>query len=356
MNKSSYKIVISVAALAVLLVGILWMAGTFNSKVAPGLKEPEAVAVGEPVGIAERVQVNVTESVPATIRAQQTTNIASRILARIQRVNVRAGAQVEQGQLLVQLEDADAKARVEQAQSQMSSVSARLKEARSRLNRVSRLFDDGLVAIAEVEAAQADFDDLTAQLERSRQALKEARATQAYTQIRAPIAGRIVDRLAEPGDTVSAGQTVLSLYNPASLRVEAQVREALALDMMIGQKITVDVPSKDRVVDGSVEEMVPAAEPGSRSFLVKVAIANNLDLLPGMYARLIVPVEQEARVIVPVTAVGHIGQLAMVWVKTHTGTERRLVRLGQQSQGHVHVTSGLSGGETLLEVPAAASQ
>ena len=72
----------------------------------------------------------------------------------------------------------------------------------------------------------------------------------------------MVDRFAEPGDTASPGQKLLSLYNPVSLRVEARVREQLALKLAIGDELTVEVPALAQRYTARIEEIVPADQRG----------------------------------------------------------------------------------------------
>ena len=131
------------------------------------------------------------------------------------------------------------------------------------------------------------------------QALEEAKTALGYTEILAPFDGRVVDRFAEPGDTAQPGTKLLALYNPLSLRVEAQVREVVALGLEVGQDLQVEIPAMQKIVDAVIQERVPAADPGSRSFLVKAGVAFDKSLLPGMYARLLVPVGTGKKVLIP---------------------------------------------------------
>ena len=136
-----------------------------------------------------------------------------------------------------------------------------------------------------------------------------------------------------------------------NLRVEAQVREQLALGLTVGQRVGVEIPSLDKVVDAVIEERVPAADPGSRSFLVKAGVAFDADMLPGMYARLLLPAGQEGQLLIPADRVVHVGQLDMVWVYHEGQRHRRFVRVGRVLEdSQVEVLSGLAEGELVLPV------
>ncbi len=328
---------VPVVAILLLLVMVMWMAGTFDDTIAPGLQTEATVGQGDAV-VVEAQQVKLFEAVPASVEAKQATLISSRLLARIEKVLVRAGDPVAEGQLLVELEQSDLQSRVSQAKANVQSTSARLTEAQQALKRATTLKEKGLLAQADLDQARANHDALVAGMESAKQGLEEAQAALGYAQVRAPIAGRIVDRFAEPGDTAQPGMKLLSLYNPNSLRVEANVREGLALSLTLGQTLDVAIPALHSRQPAVIEELVPAGNPGSRSFLVKCRLDERAGLLPGMYARLQVPAGEASILLVPEDRVAHVGQLDLVWVAGAQAVERRYVRLGKTyPQGKVEV-------------------
>lgn len=334
--------------IALLLLIIAWMAGTFREKIQPGTQTLESSAGAEPF-IAEEVEVLVTEPVPANIGARQATTISSRVLARITQIAVRAGDSVTQGQLLLELESSDLQSRLEQSREQVRAAQARLTEARQGLERAEQLSEQDLIADALLDEARSRYDSLTAEAASAQQAVKEAEIGISYTAIRSPIDGRVVERFAEPGDTASPGDKLLSLYNPLSLRIEAAVREALALPLTLGQELLVEIPSLDKTLPAQIEELVPAADPGARSFMVKARIDYDDRLLPGMYARLLVPADTEKLILIPERYVREYGQLDVIWVQAQDRVDRRFVRMGREMQpGMREVISGLEAGETIV--------
>jgi RND family efflux transporter MFP subunit len=351
MNKHRGGLLLPVIAIVLLIVLIAVMAGYFTDKVEPGL-EPAGTADTSGAIVVKARETPFTESVPASVEAKEATIVSSRLLARITAIAVRAGDYVEQGQLLLELEKSDLLARAQQARERIRSVEARMTEARQNLKRAEELHQRGLIAVADRDAARANAASLEADLASARQALEEAETAVGFTEIRSPIGGRVVDRFAEPGDTASPGQKLLSLYNPFSLRVEAQVREELALTLVTGQEMQVELPSLERSVTGRIEEIVPAADPGSRSFLVKVILPSTRDLLPGMYARLHVSAGNRRQLLVPTDRVASVGQLDVVWVVENGVAARRFVRLGKATEDEfVEVIAGLKEGDQVLPVP-----
>ena len=345
------KIILPLLAIVALLLMIAWMAGLFVDKIEPGMDAIEQTGTGDPVAV-EAAEVSIIEKVPASVEAAQATLISSRLLARIVAVRVRAGDSVSKGELLLELENSDIRAQVQQAEASIDANTARSTEARQNLGRVKELQAGGVMSVADLDKAQANHDALLADLAGARQALEEARTAMAYTEILAPFDGRVVDRFAEPGDTAQPGMKLLALYNPLSLRVEAQVREEVALGLEVGQALQVEIPSMQKIVDAVIEERVPAADPGSRSFLVKAGVAFDTSLLPGMYARLLIPIGRGTQLLIPADRVVHVGQLDLVWVYQDGQSYRRFVRIGQVDEnGQVEILAGLSEGELVLPLP-----
>jgi len=141
----------------------------------------------------------------------------------------------------------------------------------------------------------------------------------------------------------------LRLYNPTTLRLETSVRESVASKLKENQNITAEIDALDKRYDGVVDEIVPSADPGSRTFLVKVSLTGDVGLYPGMFGRLLIPIGQIEKIYIPLAAVTQVGQLDFVIVKTEQGAVRRYVRLGQRGPDErIVVVSGLKAGEQVL--------
>lgn len=353
-----------IVAMVILLVMVAWMAGLFDEKVQPGLNDPLAVNVDRSdLVIVEAKDLTIYEPVPASVEAKFATLISSRLLARITQVHARAGDSVKAGQVLVSLEKSDLLAKAQQAKENSRAVEARLTEAKQNLERIEKLNNQRLVALADVDKARANEATLVAELALARQQEQEAATALSYTDIRSPIDGRLVDRFAEPGDTATPGTPLLSLYNPLSLRVESYIREQLALSLEIGQSLEVNIPSLKQKVTAIIEEIVPAANTGSRSFLVKARIDYDKSLLPGMYARMLIPSRVEKTIVIPKNRVVQVGQLDLVWVVQDDQIYRRFIRVGKALDGdngekgsRIEVLAGLTEGDRLLLPPLLSAQ
>ena len=146
------------------------------------------------------------ESAVGTIRAVYEAVVASKILARVEEVRVKAGQEVKQGDVLVVLDKADLKSRIEQAQAAETSAKAKYDQAEIELGRAQRLRSRESITQSELDQANTAFRTAKAELERAQQAVEEARIVEAYATVRAPITGRVIDKKVNAGDTVSPGQ------------------------------------------------------------------------------------------------------------------------------------------------------
>ena len=341
----------TIGSVLLLLLLIAWAAGLFETKIKPGLNAASHIDVTQGIEIV-LAPIDVVERVPASVAAKHATIISPRIIARITEVYVSAGDSVTKGQVLVELEKADLTASAQKVRASIEGISARLREATLNQDRVKKLYKEGLVAIADLDKTRASQEMLEADMSAAKQTLQAAEIAVSYTSIRSPINGRVVDKFAEPGDTAVPGGKLLSLYNPFLLRIEAHVRESQALSLSSGQKLLVEIPALKKSVTAEIEEIVPAIEPGSRSFLIKASIDYKKELLPGMYAQLQIPAGQENRILIPRSRLAQEGQLSMVWVAENGQAVRRLVKTGRVvNETDVEVVSGLDAGDMILPLP-----
>jgi RND family efflux transporter MFP subunit len=346
------KLALPVLATMGLLLSVLWMAGFFNSKIVPGLIAPVKGTYTQPYQI-KFSEVSNVESIPAGIKARETTLVSSRILARIEKIHVRAGDRITKGDPLISLENSALLAQSAQAHAQVASIQALEKEASLNLQRTLSLKQQGLAANSDLDKARANYTKLQSDLAAAKQAESEAQTALGYSQIVSPIDGRVVDRSAEPGSMAGPGKPLLSLYNPLSLLVEANVREGLAVQLTLGQQVEIELEALNQVFSAQISEMVPAADPNARSFIVKADVKFDVNILPGMFARMNIDIGKEQQIQIPLAYVYSFGQLDMVWVVENQQLLRRYIRLGELQGDMIEIIAGLDDGE-LIAQPASA--
>jgi len=349
--KIAAKILGVFVALA-LLAGVMAYLAGFSEKKIPldaGTVVPEAAA-GEFVSV-ELIEDPLIEQAAGTLRAKVETVISPLFTATISSIAVWAGDEVQAGELLVTLDSRELQARVDQAHQAVVAAGANLSRIEKEAKRIQRIYqaDPGAVSKAERERVQAALDAARAELERLKRSEDAARTSLSYSKLTAPIDGRIVDRYADPGDTARQGIPVLRLYDPTTLRLESNVRESVASGLKENQHLTVEIDAVKKRYNGVVEEIVPSADPGSRTFIVKASLSGGAGLYPGMFGRLLIPIGHVKRIYIPAAAVTQVGQLDFVMVKTEQGAVRRFVRLANRGlDDRIEVVSGLKPGEQVL--------
>lgn len=340
------------AVLAAALAAVAWLSGACGERIAPG-EAPAAPGAGVAEDRLAEVRAEraaAVERAAGTIASSRHTTVSSEILARIEDVRVRAGTQVQAGDVLVVLDARDLEARVREAEEGVRGAAARRELARAELRRVEGLFAGQVASRQELDRRRSEARVAEAEAKAAEQRLADARVARDHSAIRSPVGGRVVDRLAEPGDTAAPGVPLLRIYDPGALRIEAPVRESLAVGLRPGQRLRVEVDAVGRRFEGTIDEIVPYAEPGARTLLVKVRLPAEPDLLAGMFGRVEVPAGEVDRVVVPAAAIERVGQLEFATVAGAGGAaERRLVTTGRPTgELEVEVLSGLAPGERVV--------
>jgi membrane fusion protein, multidrug efflux system len=342
-----------VLALGALVVLLMWMSGAFHEKVEPGrvaATQPTGPTGGRVVAVRE-VQVAQEAGAVGSVRARHKTEVASKLLAIIEEIRVKAGDRVKADQVLARLDDRDLQAQLRRAKAVVAAAQADLDMHKSDFDRYRKLREKRAISSQEFERARARHQVSVAQLEQTQQALQEIEVTLTYTNIRSPVAGVVVDRLMEAGDMARPGHPILSVYDPTQLRIEANVRETLAAGLSSGQTLKVRVDAVGMEGEGTIEEIVPQADAASRSLLVKVALPACAckHLYIGMFGRLLIPTGRRQALVVPSEAVARVGQLEFAWIALPDGSrQRRYVKTGDRLGADIEILSGLSLGEQVV--------
>jgi len=345
----------SIVTLLVLLLMILWMAGAFEEKIEPLINPVDNQYSGPTLTLVSE-NIPLFEEVTASVQSGQTTQVAAQIQARIKAIYVKSGDNIKSGQLLISLYDQSLKAHSNQAAENLNVINARLLQAKSHFTRTQNLYAKESATLVDLEAAKADYESLRSQLLSARQAFNETQHVLDYSQIKATFAARVIDRYAEPGDIALPGKKLLSIYDPASLRFEAHVRESVAVGLKPGQVLEARIDTLDKTLPVTIAEIVPAADPGARSLLIKTHDEQQIGLFPGMFARLRIPQGEEQVLLIPQTYLHQVGQLDVVWVLQGGQPVRRFVRIGQAyPDGRIKIIAGLKSGEQIILLEQALS-
>lgn len=308
-------------------------------------RKPGNVSAESPPAADVRVQTAArqplaeTEDVVGTVRPKLSAAIEAKVSGRIEQMLVVPGQTVTNGELLVQLDAHEIQARCDQA------VAAR-QQAEGDFKRANDLMAQKILSQSEFDAARSKFRVADA-------AESEVKTMLGYTKIVAPFTGVITRKLADVGDLAMPGKTLLQMENPRSLRLEADVPEALIGNVRLGDKLAARVAAVGGDIQGAVAEMSPAADPNSRTFLVKLDLPDVAGLRSGQFGRVAVPVGTVDAIRVPASAVVQRGQMEMVFVAANGHAQLRLVKTGRRVGNEVEIVSGLDSGEQIVTEGAA---
>ena len=292
------------------------------------------------VAAVENKKYLATEEVIGTVRAKLRATIEAKLSGRIERLPVTVGQRVQQGDLLVLLDQREIQARLEQTR----AVREQTQQDRKRFE---TLLQQNAVSRQEFEAVQARARIAEA-------AVTETEALLGYAKVTAPFDGVVSRKLAEVGDLASPGRPLLELEDPNALRLESDIPEALIDRLRLSEKMAVRVAALTNEIPATVSEIAPAADPNSRTFRVKLDLPPTPGLRLGQFGRVTVPLNEVASVRIPATAVVVRGQMEIVFVVESQKAQLRLVKTGKRLGDEWEVVSGLNAGESIV-VDGAAS-
>jgi len=302
--------------------------------------ESAQVTTNYPTATAQTMTVH-QQAVPAyyttsgTVTSDHRVSISSRLSGYIRELTVREGDQVKAGQILVRVDPVDAKQALIQAK-------ADLADAEADLNRYKELFKSGAVSKQQLSKIELRYTVAKSQV-------KQASNQLSYAEVRSPVAGVVVEKRLSQGDLAAPGMPILTIEDPASLLVETYVSEGFISKIHENAIVDVTIPSLHQTFEGTVRQVVQAADPVSHQFLVKVALKASADIHPGMFAQAGFRVGERQTILVPQSTLKtHSGLHAVYVLDAHGISQYRLVRLGQTLGDNVEIVAGLHDGDTIV--------
>jgi HlyD family secretion protein len=345
-------------------------------------REPIAVTVVPVVAsdTAERLEAG------GVLAAQQSASVASRLVAAIVSVRVKAGDRVRAGDVLVTLDARDVRQHAQQARAGAVAAEKALTQARAEESaleaehRLATAWQKRIAALharnsatdqerdeaearlsaaaARLAGARAGIEGGDAHLTSARAAVGVATTTESFTTLRAPFDGLVTERLTDPGNLASPGIPLLRIESDGARQVIARVDEARAAYVQPGDRVRVlmdaidDPGGDDKTVEGLVAEVARVGA-DQRAFTVKVTVPAAVTARTGSFARVVFRGAARRALLVPATAVQRHGQVSSVYVVQDGVARLRLIQIGDSSSDGVEVLAGLDAGESVVASPPA---
>jgi multidrug efflux system membrane fusion protein len=334
-----------------------------------------------------------------TVRSKTTSILSSKTVGHILAIYVREGDRVRKGQLLIELDDRDSRAQLQKVQAGLREAQESLKEidqnsraaesgrdaaeagkslALATFTRYKALLDEKSVSLQEFDEVQAKLKIAEAELERAKSMLQalmakknqvlaridqvKADITSAqtyvdYSRILSPIDGIVTSKQAEVGLLASPGVPLLTVEDDSRYRLEVSVEDSLLEKIRAATPVGISFDALGaRRFSSSVAEIVPASDPGSRSFTVKIDLFDKKGksfvpsvLRSGLFGKAYFPIGKKEILKVPQTAIIQREQLVTVFVADASNTlHLRLIKIGRQYGDRVEVLSGLNEGDRVV--------
>lgn len=313
------------------------------------------------------------------VTARRQATVSSKITGKVTEILIEEGMEVHEGQLLAKLDDSMTRKSLSLAESREQSASKSLEETRVRIvearlehDRVARLTESGVASRSDLDGATAQLNSLEARLVVQQQDLDVARREVALsrqelddTEIRAPFAGIVVSKNAQPGEMISPNSAgggftrtgICTIVDMASLEIEVDVGEAYINRVVARQKVEAVLDAyPDWKIPAHVITIIPTADRQKATVKVRIGFdARDARVLPDMGVKVAFIAAEESGaaavtsiISIPKSALRREGAQDVVFVVQEGKVERRAVKVGGAEGTLAQIVSGLSAGEAVV--------
>ena len=307
--------------------------------------------------------VGDSASFDGAVEAVRQTVVSAQVAGAVVAVDVRVGDVVRAGQVLARIDAHAAEQSVAASDAQVQSARASLEVATREFERQKQLFDRKYTSQAALERAEAQFKATQAQVSAQIAQAGAARTQSGFYVVRAPYGGVVADVPVALGDMAMPGRPLLTLYDPAALRVTAAVPQTAVTGLPANPAIRVELPGFPGERQWQLPtrvELLPTVDPGTHTVQIRLDLpATAQGVKPGTFARVWLPghLRASARFYVPAGAVVRRAEMTGVYVVDAKGRPAlRQVRLGRAANDSVEILAGVSAGERIALDPQAAAR
>jgi RND family efflux transporter MFP subunit len=334
-----------------------------GEKAAPGSAQVKRQSISG-VSVATLTPASIEEYYEAvgTVRADHTSTIASRMMGTVTSLLVKEGDTVENGQLLLTLDDRDVVQKVKAAEAGYQEATKALESVKQNreltgitYERYKKMFEEKAISRQEMDqfetqkkVAGLEHERVQEMVNRAAAGLSEAKIFLGFTQVKSPVKGRVTEKKTEVGSMAVPGIPLLTLEDIAAFHAEVTIDESLSGKLRTGMSVLVSIEAIDRQIPGKIKEILPVVDSLSRSFIVKVSLSG-AGLRSGLYARVKIPSGKKEVLLAPQSAIVEKGQLTGVYAVDGQGiVTYRLIRTGKAYDGNREILSGLKPNDRII--------
>lgn len=308
-----------------------------------------------PVTVFKAFKTGFRDTLPAlgTLKGHRETKLSFEKPGIIAVFNFKEGDLIAEGALICSLDKQESEIKVRHFEAKLKQEESNLSIADNKLQRSQKLFDLGGMAKSMYEAAQLEYEKNTHAVETASIELENAKLELKKCDLFSPYEGLLGNKYVESGEAVSPNTLVCDVIDVSYMIAEIGVVERDIEKISVGQKVSLYIdayPSREFI--GKVENISPVVEGQSRTFSVKIKVANPQKLLlPGMFARVKINVfEQKDALIIPSSAISVLRNKTFVYVVNQDAqvVNERPVALTYQTSDYAVVSRGLREGELVV--------
>ncbi|HYE74494.1 MAG TPA: efflux RND transporter periplasmic adaptor subunit [Blastocatellia bacterium] len=380
-------VILGLLLILVLAAGAFFLRGKNTAATAAKASETPAAPQTIEITSAAAVTRNLPKGVEVvgSLAADEEVVVSAQIAGELASLNVDFGSYVQQGQIIGQIDQRDAKLKLEQSEAQLKQTMARLgmregerfdpsqnadvQQVKAQLDwaqmdfdRATKLVEKGDVprsvydqamtnrnmAKARYQAALDGINQQVALIEQQRAAINLARKSLTDTVVRAPISGAVKEKHVARGSYLAVGNKIVTLVKTNPLRLRADIPESSAAAVQLNQNITLAIDAfPERKFEGRVVRIGPSLDEKTRALTVEAQVANpSNQLRPGMFAKSQLITNQNASVImVPQKAILTTAGLSKVFVIENGKAHERIIKTGATDGDLIEIVSGVNSGE-----------
>jgi len=364
--------------------GILFVTLGCSEKIEPGHSTlPSGPPVQAAIAAAQVGPWPLIFEAVGTVKAETASTVSAKLMGTVTSVAVKEGDRVRRGGVLLTIDERQVSAQRQQAEAAFAearqaeqAAAAAAEAAAAGAALAAATHQRYRMMLAQESVSRQEFDEVDARFRQARAALAQseemqkaagqrarqaeaalaaARVSAADAVLTAAFDGIVTAKMVDPGDLAVPGKPLLSLEKAGGHRVDLRLPEAYVRSVRPGQAVSVRVEGPAPVaMEGVIDVVAPAADPGSRSFLVQVRLPAAGDVRSGMFARVGLTVGEEQLMTIPASALVRQGQLTGLFLVTSDDIARyRLIRTGRHLGDRIEVLSGLSEGSRFVVNPPA---
>ncbi|MCC5812784.1 MAG: efflux RND transporter periplasmic adaptor subunit [Ectothiorhodospiraceae bacterium] len=295
------------------------------------------------------VEVETVELIERTIgriSSSSAPSVNAEVTGRILEIHVEEGDNVSRGDLLLEIDPEPYELALASARTDIRRLEALIRSQERELERNRELLEEGFVTQSMFDSAEAEYENLSEQLESARVQVRNAERDLRNTSVTSPVDGAVDERMVSVGDYTQPGQTVFRLVSQDLLRVRLPFPETVSSRLEVGQAVRMRSPlSGNGEVESRISELRPALMGGSRAVEAIVNVENPGGWREGGSVNVDVVVASRENVVVPNQSVVQRPAGEVVYVIENGKAHAREVEVGIRRTSSIEILSGLEEGE-----------